>query len=527
VLPGEPADPTHWPGHLAFAQGGKRPKKGLPLRTWRQKLLESNRLGHRLILGGTERLLRQKVPDDMPAPGEALEAVRVGVTQGMEAGLAREREAIGRLATTPACRNLIGLFFAREAARQLPAEEAAPPVRRVGVVGAGVMGAGIAQLAAFRGLEVVVQEVNEEALGAGLLRITGLFEKAQQRGLLSPEEARRRLALVKGTTTWQGFDEAEVVIEAAVEDLGAKRAVFRELDARTKPTAVLATNTSSLPVASLAEGLAHPERVAGLHFFNPVHKMPLVEVVRAPATEEGVIAALRRLTVHLNKTPVVVKDSPGFVVNRVLMPYLHEAVLLVAEGLDIEDVDRTMRRFGMPMGPLELLDQVGLDVAAHVARAVRPVFEKRFPPGDALERMRDCRWLGQKNGVGFYRYQGKKRVANEAALPVLRPEKPLPSVTATLPPTARAQEARERMVLLMVNEAALCLAEGLAADAASIDLAMVLGTGWAPHRGGPLRYAEDRGPADVVRRLTELAGRLGPRFEPCEELRRRAAPPAR
>jgi 3-hydroxyacyl-CoA dehydrogenase/enoyl-CoA hydratase/3-hydroxybutyryl-CoA epimerase len=496
--------------------GGKRPKTGLPLRTWRQRLLESNGLGRRVLFAGAGRLLRRRVPDDMPAPGEALEAVRVGLARGLDAGLAREREAIGRLAVTPACRNLVGLFLAREQARKLPAEAkraTQEKVRKVGVVGAGTMGAGIAQLAALRGHEVVIQEVNEAALGAGIVKLNALFQKAIARGLLSAEEGRRRLGAITGTLTWEGFGDADLVVEAALEDLEVKRAVFRELEKHTRPGTVLATNTSSLPVGQLQEGLVHPGRVAGLHFFNPVHKMHLVEVARGLRTDSATVELLDHWAIVLGKTPVVVRDSPGFVVNRVLMPYLNEAVLLVAGGLGVEEVDREMVRFGMPMGPLELLDQVGLDVAAHIARSVRPAFGDRFPANPAFEQMAERGWLGQKNRWGFYRYQGRKRSVNEAAVAVLR---------EGAPADAAADRARDRMVLSMVNEAARCLGEGLAEGAGAIDLAMVLGTGWAPHRGGPLHYADDRGAAEVVRALDGLARQVGPRFEPSPELRRRA-----
>jgi 3-hydroxyacyl-CoA dehydrogenase/enoyl-CoA hydratase/3-hydroxybutyryl-CoA epimerase len=504
---------------------GKRPKTKLPRSTWRQTLLESNTFGRKLLFKATERLLRRRVPDDMPAPWEALQAMCVGVTRGVDAGLAFEREAIGQLAVTPACRNLIGLFFQREEARKLPAEaKDAPPIRRLGVVGAGAMGAGIAQLAAVRGLEVVLQEVNEEALGLGLLKIAVLFEKAVERGILSREDADRKLASTRGGTSWKGFEDVDVVVEAAVEELGAKRALFRELDRRTRSTALLATNTSSLSVAALQDGLAHPERVAAMHFFNPVHKMPLVEVARSPATNEQTVAALSRFAVALGKTPVVVSDSPGFVVNRILMPYLNEAVMLVSEGLTTRQVDGVMTRFGMPVGPLELLDQVGLDVAAHVARAMAPVMGARFPPSPAFELMREKGWLGQKSGVGFYRQRGKKSRPNELAQNALRAAHADANADwhESLPYSVVAQQARERLVLLMVNEAALCLAEGLAADATVIDLAMVLGTGWAPHRGGPMRYAADRGPSEIVQTLSDLARRFGPRFAPCPELRRLA-----
>jgi 3-hydroxyacyl-CoA dehydrogenase/enoyl-CoA hydratase/3-hydroxybutyryl-CoA epimerase len=505
-------------------QEGKRPLAGLPLRTWRQRLLESNPFGRRVIFQTAERQLRRRVWEDMPAPFEALEAVRVGLKRGMEGGLEYERAAAGRLAVSPACRNLIALFFQGEKARKGPAELRAlhpPEVKRLGVVGAGTMGAGIAQLAALKGCEVVVQEVNQPALDAGMARIADLFAKAVERRLLSEAEAQKRRAAVRGTLNWEGFADVDAVVEAALEELDAKRAVFRELEARTKPTAVLATNTSSLPVERLQEGLAHSERVAGMHFFNPVHKLPLVELARAPASSEKSLAVLSQLAVQLGKTPLLVKDSPGFVVNRVLMPYLNEAVVLVAEGMRVQEIDRTMRRFGMPMGPLELLDQVGLDVAAHVAKSMQPVLAGRFEPNAAFERMREAGWLGQKAGRGFYVHKGKRPRVNAEAEALLR-EGAAGGVSQSLPPAARLREARERMVLLTVNEAALACAENLAATAGVIDLAMVLGTGWAPHRGGPLRYADDRGLAEVVRATVDLAARHGRRFEPCAELKRRA-----
>jgi 3-hydroxyacyl-CoA dehydrogenase/enoyl-CoA hydratase/3-hydroxybutyryl-CoA epimerase len=502
-------------------KNGKRPRTGLPLRTWRQWFLESNRLGRRVLFRGTERILRKRVWDDMPAPWEALEAVRTGITEGTAAGLKRERETAGRLAVSAPCRNLIGLFFRREEARTVG--DLAPDVRRVGVVGAGVMGAGIAQLAALKGCHVVVREVDEEALGAGITRITELFVKAVDRRLLTAEESRKRLAAVTGTLGWDGFDGVDVVIEAATENVDAKRAIFRELDARTPASAVLATNTSSLRVEALQEGLTHPERVAGLHFFNPVHKMPLVEVVRALRTDDAAVELLRRWSVALGKTPVVVRDSPGLVVNRVLMPYLNEAALLVAEGLPIASIDATMRRFGMPMGPLELLDQIGLDVAAHVAVAMRPLLEARFPPNDAFEKMRANGWLGEKSGRGFYAHSKKSATPNALAENLLRAGGGVDAVSRALTAQARMAEARERMVLLMLNEAALALSEGLADSAAAIDLALVLGTGWAPHRGGPLRYADERGLPAVVEALTGQAARHGKRFEPGAGLKVRAA----
>jgi 3-hydroxyacyl-CoA dehydrogenase/enoyl-CoA hydratase/3-hydroxybutyryl-CoA epimerase len=518
-------------GQRALVQG-KRPAKRLPLLNWRQRLLESNPLSRSLVFRAWQRVLARRVPDDMPAPAEALQALMMGLKNGMEAGLAYEREANGRLATTRACRHLVSLFFEREQARKVP--EAASRIQRVGVVGAGVMGAGIAQLASIRGCDVVVREVNEAALAAGMDRIAALFQKAVERHLLSAEEAQQKLAAIGRTTGWQGFENVDLVVEAVVEDLGLKQTLFRDLEQHTRPGTILATNTSSLLVRQLQEGRQRPERVAGVHFFNPVHKMPLVEVVRGPATSESALPALCQWAVALGKTPVVVKDSPGFVVNRILMPYLYEAIVLAAQRIRVDLIDRTMRRFGMLVGPLELLDQVGLDVAAHVARAMQPIFGERLQGGgypgiedlaQTFARMQENGWLGQKTGVGFYRYRGKAKKVNRAALKIL-PDKVGPDTShllSDLPREVQMREARERMVLGMVNEAAACLSEELAADAETLDLAMVLGTSWAPHRGGPLHYADDLGPAEVVQRLSALRQRLGARFEPCDELRRRAA----
>jgi 3-hydroxyacyl-CoA dehydrogenase/enoyl-CoA hydratase/3-hydroxybutyryl-CoA epimerase len=502
---------------------GKVKRDWLPLRNMRQRLLEGNPIGRQLLFRISERILQKTVWEDLPAPGEALEVVRVGLRDGFQAGILAERAAIGRLAITPACRNLVGVFLGREQARKAPAtENGRAEIQRVGVVGAGIMGAGIAQLAALKGCQVVVQEVNEAALGAGVARITELFRKAAERGVIKPAELEQRLSAIKGTVSWEGFANVDVVVEAAIEELEAKRAIFRELENRTRPGTILATNTSSLPVSALQQGLSRPERVAGLHFFNPVHRMELVEVAWTPSTGDQATNLLKRWTVALGKTPVVVKDSPGFVVNRVLMPYLNEAAILLSEGMKISDLDRTMKRFGMPMGPLELLDQIGIDIAAHVARSVGPVMEGRFPPNDAFEKMRANGWLGVKAKKGFYTYQGKKAKVNELAQNLLRSDAGS-TVDRALPPAVRVIEARERMVLLMVNEAALAIGEGLTADAESFDLAMVYGTGWAPHRGGPLHYADDRGLSAVVGKLQELARRYGKRFEPCNELLRRAA----
>ncbi len=515
-----------------LAQPHKKLRRRLPLRTWRQRLLESTWLGRSLIFRGAKRLLQRRLADDMPAPAEALRAVQTGLQQGMAAGLTYESQAIGRLVKTPACRNLVRLFLQREQARKLPQLADEPrPIRGVGIAGCGTMGAGIAQLAILKGCEVVVREVDEMALGLAMLRLMGLLQLAVARGLLPAADLQRRLAQVHGTTAWKGFDQVDLVVEAIVEDLEDKRALFQEMENHVRDSTVLVSNTSSLQIADMQEGLRHPERLAGLHFFNPVHKMPLVEVIPGPATREECLGRVIAWAMSLGKTPVRVKDSPAFLVNRILMPYLNEAVQLVSEGVTIEMVDRTMHRFGMPLGPLEVLDQVGLDVAAHIARSVEPVFGDRWQIHPAFAELADKGFLGQKSERGFYRYRrasGRKpdvfrrsrKKVNPAAYSLVRGIGERNGVPFLGPASKgdRSATIRDRQIGLMVNEAARCLEEGLVADADTLDLAMVLGTGWAPHRGGPLRYARDRGIAALVQVLAGLAERFGPRFEPCPAL---------
>jgi 3-hydroxyacyl-CoA dehydrogenase/enoyl-CoA hydratase/3-hydroxybutyryl-CoA epimerase len=493
---------------------GKVARRGLPLRTWRQWFIESNFLGRWVLFGGAERRLQERIPDDMPGPKEALESVRTGVQDGAEEGFTYERNAAARLSSTPACRNLIGLFFQREGAKKVPTELAdATEAKRVAVVGAGVMGAGIAQACALAGLNVVVREVSPAALTAGMERIDALFARAAGRGKVSATQASKARAAIVGTVNWDGFESADVVIEAAVEDLAIKRELFAELARRCHPEAVLATNTSSLTVLSIAEGMPTAERVAGMHFFNPVHKMPLVEVVRHPGTSNEAVGRLVKLAIALGKVPAVVNDGPGFVVNRVLMPYLAEAVQMVAEGVGAAAVDKVMKRFGMMAGPLETLDQIGLDVAAHVARQSG----EATLAGAVFAKMVEKGWLGAKSGRGFYEHSSGTETPNAEVAALVRELYKGPTMPESLPLAARLAEARERLVLLTVNEAAKVRDAGIA-PADTVDLAMVMGSGWAPHRGGPLRYLATRGPSDVRESLSRLAERLGPRYAPAAGL---------
>ncbi len=456
-----------------------------------------------------------------PAVGAAIRAVGAGLGGPRDTGFATEREEFVGVIFTPAARNLIDIFLHREKARKRATwvhDDVRPrSVKRVAVLGAGTMGAGIAQLLVVNGIQVALKDVNAELVAAGTAKVAALTREAVAKGVLSREEGEAAIQRVTPTFADEAIAGADLAIEAVVERLDVKRTVFRELAERLGPSAVLATNTSALSVSRIAEATPQPERVAGLHFFNPVHRMPLVEVVRGTSTCDEAIATLVELVRKLGKVPVVVADSPGFLVNRILFPYLDEAVRLVITGSRARDVDGEAERFGMPMGPLELLDQIGIDIAADVAKTFAALSADVGPtPARFAEMVKDGA-IGKKAGRGFYEYRDGIRTGSTRW-----------AVSAKTRPTLRhapgeRSEVQCRLIHPMINEAAKCLEAGIVAEAWALDLAMVMGTGFAPFRGGPLHCADALGPARVVRELESLRAQHGARFEPCAMLRSLAA----
>ncbi|MFO1492998.1 MAG: 3-hydroxyacyl-CoA dehydrogenase NAD-binding domain-containing protein [Kiritimatiellia bacterium] len=451
-----------------------------------------------------------------PAPLKALEVVMAGFGRPRDEALRLEQDGLAELMMTPECANLIRVFFLQERAKKIRVADAPPetpaPVRRMAVVGAGVMGAGIAQWHGARGQEVLLRDISPDAVNAGLRRIGGLFADAVKRHALSKTEARQGLDRIVPLTGDAPLMRAELVIEAAPETMEIKRALFAELDRDAPETAILATNTSALSIDRIADAVRDPARVVGLHYFNPVHQMQLVEVVRGPRTSAAVVARAVAFAQAAGKLPVVVRDAPGFAVNRVLMPYLVEAGLLFAQGAPMERIDGAMLDFGMPMGPLRLLDEVGADTALHVARFLAASFPERMRVPAALEAMVRDKALGRKSGAGFYLHPADAK----------GPPRPNPGAAAWVAGSADAARTRDelarRMVFLMINECARCLEEGVAASADDIDFALVFGAGFAPFRGGPVKYAESLGVRTVVDALAKWAEE-DPRFTPCGLLR--------
>lgn len=415
-----------------------------------------------------------------PSITKAIEVVTHAVHGEIDAGLLLEREAVAELIKGNDSPRLIDLFFKREEANKRPAAAGtAIPIHDAVVIGAGVMGSGIAHTLASRGVRVLMTDVTSDSLARGLERIHGLVSEAARRRLVSKVQARDTLDRISSTHTPVPLTRHHLIIEAATESMDLKKKIFADLASRVSSDTILATNTSALSVAELAKTVPHPERVIGLHFFNPVHRMPLVEIITLPETASDVLATTIQFVQKLGKTPVVVKDSPGFLVNRILVPYLMEAVRLHENGIPVKDIDEAMLEFGMPMGPMRLLDEIGLDVAMHVAKTLADAFPDRFPKSDALDKLVAAGHLGKKSGQGFYRYENGKEIQ--------------PDRHADLP---RHESIGTNLALLISQEAMRCLKEGIARSADDIDLAMVLGTGYPPFRGGPITFARDSGIID-------------------------------
>jgi 3-hydroxyacyl-CoA dehydrogenase/enoyl-CoA hydratase/3-hydroxybutyryl-CoA epimerase len=393
------------------------------------------------------------------------------------------------------------------------ATEAPPAVRRPAVLGAGVMGGGIAQLLAGKAsLPVRIKDIQPGALATALQHARSLFEKQARRRRLPSREVRRSMNLLQPTLQDEGLETADFVLEAIVENLAVKQQVFADLARRLPSTAILASNTSSLSIDEIGKLATHRQRIVGMHFFNPVDRMPLVEVVAGTVTSRDTTRAVAALARRLGKTPVVVRDGPGFLVNRLLAFYSAEAMWLLHHGHRAESIDRAMLEWGMPMGPMRLADEVGLDVSAKVGQILHAAFPDRLRFPDWVDRIAaEPGRLGVKTGLGIYRYDGRREKEVDPAIYAVLGITPLSDLA---PPEAA------RMVLPMVNEAARCLEEGIVDGPGSLDLAMVLGIGFPPFRGGLCRWADGEGLGAIVAELERLSASAGDRLAPSPALRR-------
>ncbi|MFM9964221.1 MAG: 3-hydroxyacyl-CoA dehydrogenase NAD-binding domain-containing protein [Planctomycetaceae bacterium] len=516
----------------------QRPKRSLLAR-----LTEAFPPLRNFVFRRAERTVRRETQGHYPAPFAAIETLRAGFRKPPTVGFAAESAAIGRLADEPVTRECLRLFFLQEDAKRpplvthatRPVAQAArlsqsdddnrnagepPTPRNAAVLGAGAMGAGLALLMAQKGIWTRLKDIQPEFLAKGIATARKLINSDLQRKRITPLQASDTLDRLRPTSDFAGLKNADLILEAIVESLPIKQQVFRELAEATSSNTVLATNTSSLLVSEIAQGVPHPERIVGLHFFNPPHQMPLVEIVRTDQTSPAALAMAFALTQRLGKTAVIVQDCPGFLVNRLLSPYMNEAGWLLLEVDDPLELDRAAVAFGMPMGPLALTDLVGLEVGQHVAANMHAAYGERMQPAPLWTALKVIATTEPKAAKSLLVGKGSKKKLNPAVVRAIAKVRQSGS-SAVQSSRLTREELTQRMIYPIINEAARCLDEGIVSKPEDIDLAMVFGTGFAPFRGGPMRYAETIGFGKIVEALEKMSiGRL--RLAPSEALKRRA-----
>jgi 3-hydroxyacyl-CoA dehydrogenase/enoyl-CoA hydratase/3-hydroxybutyryl-CoA epimerase len=497
--------------------GGWRPARA----RWdvRKLLLEANPLGRRLLFRMARTRVLRTTGGHYPAPLAALDAVAHGMDHGIAAGLDFEAAAFAELAVGEVSRELVRIFFATTALKKdygVPDPPPARPVNRLAILGAGFMGSGIGGTAVVEaGVDVRFRDTSLPAVGRGIAAARRIVDERLKRRRITRSGHRRLVALLSGGTNWAGFRRADLLVEAVFEDLAVKHAALADVESHVSDDCVVASNTSTIPIEQIAAPARRPERVLGMHFFSPVEKMPLLEVIVTPRTAPWATVTAVEFGRRMGKTVVVVRDQPGFWVNRILAPYLTEAGRLVQEGVPIERVDDLMRRYGFPVGPITLLDEVGLDVGLKAARVLFEAFGERMRPLAALETMVAEGRLGRKSGLGFYRYErGKRRGVDEAVYAVLG---------ARPGPSPADPDVEQRMVYAMLNEAARAVDDAVVRSPRDGDVAAIFGIGYPPFRGGPLRTLDRTGAARATQDLERLARVFGDRFVPAPALVRMAA----
>lgn len=485
-----------------------------------QLALEENPVGRRVLFAKAEEKMLEQTKGNYPAPAAALRAVRAGIDHGLAAGYAAELDEFSKLIVSPEAKALMSIFFATQELKKdtgVSADGVIPrPVAKVAVLGGGLMGGGIAAVSAtVARVPTRIKEVDDAGVRRGLAHVQRLVNRDVKRRRLEPREAARLMQLVTGTTDWSGFGNVDLIIEAVFEDLELKRSMVAAAEAVTGPDTVFATNTSSIPITGIAAGAARPENIVGMHYFSPVEKMPLLEVIVTKSTADWVTATAVGFGKRQGKTVIVVNDGPGFYTSRTLGPYMNEVGWLLEEGARIEDIDRAMVKWGFPVGPVQLTDEVGIDVASKVGKVMRQALGDRLEAPTGFEKLVEDDRLGRKNGRGFYRYEdGERKGVDDTVYTVL----------GAAPRKSMApKEIQDRLVLQMINEAARCLEEGVLRSARDGDIGAIFGLGFPPFTGGPFSYVDRVGAATIVSKMERFASRLGSRWEPAPILTEHAA----
>ena len=493
-----------------------KPRREAKKQSLLDKLLENTGPGRKLVFSQALKQTLKKTQGNYPAALRIIEVIQTGVEQGYQKGLAAEAKAFGQLCMTPESAALRSIFFATtQMKKESGAGDAKPrKVRKAAVLGGGLMGGGIANVSATKaGVPVRIKDIAEQGINNALKYSYDILNKKYKKRFISKAEMQKQLLLITGTTDYSGFHDVDIVVEAVFEDLALKQQMVADIEQHCAEHTIFASNTSSLPIHKIAEKAARPENVIGLHYFSPVDKMPLVEVIAHDKTSAETIATTVAFARKQGKTPIVVKDGAGFYVNRILALYMNEAANILLAGEPVEKIDRALVKFGFPVGPVTLLDEVGIDVGAKISPILTAELGERFAAPAAFDKLLADGRKGKKTEKGFYLYgkaakKGKKLV-DESVYAVLG---------VTPAPALNSDEIASRCTAQMLNEAVRCLEEGIIASARDGDIGAIFGIGFPPFLGGPFRYIDKLGVNNLVATLRQLESRFGSRFTPCDTL---------
>lgn len=481
----------------------------------KEKLMANTGLGRKVIFEQAAKKTREKTRGNYPAADAILEVIRFGLENGFEKGQKKEAERFGELVMTPESKALRSIFFATTEMKKEHGSNAEPKkLQRAAVLGGGLMGAGISHVSVAKAkVPVRIKDVSNDGVLNALKYNYNLFEKQRKRKILSKAQLQDKMLQLSGGTDFTTFNHTDIVIEAVFEDLQLKQQMVADVEENAKDSTIFATNTSSLPIHQIAEKAARPENVVGLHYFSPVEKMPLVEVIPHQGTSDETISSVVEFARKQGKTPIVVKDCAGFYVNRILAPYMNEAAQVLMAGEPIEQLDTALLNFGFPVGPITLLDEVGVDIGAKIMPILVKELGERFQGPDVFDKLLNDGRKGRKSGKGFYTYKGKKKEVDKSVykLLALKPESKLAE-----------REMALRCVLPMLNEAVRCLDEGIIRSPRDGDIGAIFGIGFPPFLGGPFRYMDQIGIKKLVEIMNEHAQKYGDRFAPCDGLLTRA-----
>ncbi|RWX53433.1 fatty acid oxidation complex subunit alpha FadJ [Photobacterium chitinilyticum] len=470
-----------------------------------------NALGRSLVFDQAAKKTREKTRGNYPAADAILEVIKFGLQFGMEKGLQQEAKRFGELVMSSESAALRSIFFATTAMKKETGSDAKPgTIKRVGVLGGGLMGGGISHVTATKaGYPVRIKDIANDGILNAVAYNYKLLDKKRKRRIISKAELQKQMMSITGGIDYTGFNHADVVIEAVFEDLNLKHQMVKEIEENAKAETIFATNTSSLPIHQIAEAAQRPQNVVGLHYFSPVEKMPLVEVIPHAGTSPETVATVVALAKKQGKTPIVVGDKAGFYVNRILAPYMNEAASVLLSGEPIEHLDTALLDFGFPVGPITLLDEVGVDIGAKIMPIMVEELGERFKGPDVFDILLSDGRKGRKSGKGFYLYDSKKKAVDKTVYKLLniKPEK-----------KANGMDLAMRCILMMLNEAARCLDEGVIQSPRDGDIGAIFGIGFPPFLGGPFRYMDLLGIKRVVELLDEHADKYGERFKPCDKL---------